>query len=332
MPDCIWIFLLGKGVFAGHAFFLFRGTQYLADWLTNLNVGVSRSASGFPIHDGFHTAFQSMKPQLKEYMASVAKHKITHIHCIGHSLGGALATICADWIRSAYNRSSYLYTYGSPRVGLQDFAAHCTHNLGSNKIFRVYHSTDIVPCIPIWPYYHTPYQTQDYWIHSPGFLPTPEYHDMAKYVKSVAGKPWPVLASLREQHTKFSILQWLKSQTVSGFTMKTLELLNRAIVYVLEKCWSGASWLVSKAATTSFTLLDRLAYILSHPNVTMRSASDLVISLINKILKMVGIIRKVKKEHLTREYIRNVLLLLQQKANAFARDALGKAMVSGRHI
>ncbi|MGN0920182.1 MAG: lipase family protein, partial [Cellvibrio sp.] len=223
--------LIGKGKYAGHAVFLFRGTQYLADWLTNLNVGVSRSVSGFPVHDGFHTAFQSMKPQLKEYMADVTKQKIINIHCVGHSLGGALATICADWIRSAYNRSPYLYTYGSPRVGLQDFAAHCTHNLGSKKIFRVYHSTDIVPCIPIWPYYHTPYQTQDYWIHSPGFLPTAEYHDMAKYVKSVTGKPWPVLASLREQHTKFSILQWLKSQTVSGFTMKTLELLNRAIVY-----------------------------------------------------------------------------------------------------
>ena len=54
--------LVGKGALQGHAVFLFRGTQYLADWLTNLNITVSRSASGQPIHDGFNLAFKSMEP------------------------------------------------------------------------------------------------------------------------------------------------------------------------------------------------------------------------------------------------------------------------------
>lgn len=50
---------------------LVRGTQYLADWLTNLNVGVSNSASGQKVHDGFNRAFHSMLPQLKPMIAQL---------------------------------------------------------------------------------------------------------------------------------------------------------------------------------------------------------------------------------------------------------------------
>ena len=69
--------LFGVGRYEGNAIFLFRGTQYLADWLTNGNIGVSRSASGFHSHDGFHSAFNSMKPQLSEFMAEVTKNNLS---------------------------------------------------------------------------------------------------------------------------------------------------------------------------------------------------------------------------------------------------------------
>lgn len=50
--------LLGKkGKLKGHAFIVFRGTQYLAEWLTNFNVSATRSESGHLVHDGFHQAF-----------------------------------------------------------------------------------------------------------------------------------------------------------------------------------------------------------------------------------------------------------------------------------
>lgn len=58
--------LLGKKKpLIGHAFIVFRGTQYLADWLTNGNLTTSRSESGFLVHDGFHSAFNTMKPRIK---------------------------------------------------------------------------------------------------------------------------------------------------------------------------------------------------------------------------------------------------------------------------
>ncbi|HEY7773609.1 MAG TPA: hypothetical protein VIC26_10535 [Marinagarivorans sp.] len=38
--------VIGQGIFKGHTFFVFRGTRYLGDWLTNFNVGTTRSAFG----------------------------------------------------------------------------------------------------------------------------------------------------------------------------------------------------------------------------------------------------------------------------------------------
>jgi len=103
--------LVGKGRYDRNAFMLFRGTQYLADWLTNFNISVSRSAGGQPVHDGFNVAFKSMRPKLTEFMNSLPKDKRVTVHCIGHSLGGALATVCADWIVSSYGVHLYVYTF-----------------------------------------------------------------------------------------------------------------------------------------------------------------------------------------------------------------------------
>jgi len=49
--------LIGQGKLKGEAVILFRGTQYLADWLSNVNVGTSSSIAGLPVHDGFNMAF-----------------------------------------------------------------------------------------------------------------------------------------------------------------------------------------------------------------------------------------------------------------------------------
>lgn len=82
--------LMGKKNLTGHAFVLFRGTQYLADWLTNLNLTLSPSASGQPVHDGFNKAFHSMLPQISAFVRALPAG--TRIHCLGHSLGGSPST------------------------------------------------------------------------------------------------------------------------------------------------------------------------------------------------------------------------------------------------
>ncbi|MCK4825736.1 lipase family protein, partial [bacterium] len=184
--------LIGKGILEGHVFIMFRGTKYLADWLTNMNVSTSSSSLGMPVHDGFNEAFKSMEPQLINFMGELKNYKVHTVNCIGHSLGGAIATICGEWVRMTYGRGTKIYTFGSPRVGLEAFSSYCTASVGASNIYRAYHKTDIVPCIPTWPFFHTPIpgSGRDYYLPSPGVIPMAEYHGMDKYIDSVRGKSW----------------------------------------------------------------------------------------------------------------------------------------------
>ncbi len=71
--------LIGQGQFKGHAFILFRGTKFLADWLTNFNASVSSSACGQPVHAGFNDTFNTMKRTIKEFIYSPAiAAKLSH--------------------------------------------------------------------------------------------------------------------------------------------------------------------------------------------------------------------------------------------------------------
>jgi len=325
--------LLGQGKLEGHAVILFRGTQYLADWLTNLNMMVSSSTTGQPLHDGFNKAFKSMVPDLTKFMSVVVKQNVHTVHCIGHSLGGALATICGDWVCSNYKRKPYIYSFGSPRVGLYTFASLCTSRVGAKRIFRAYHKTDIVPCIPIWPFIHTPASGRDYYLPSPGIVPMAEYHGMDHYINSVDGQSWSTLAGLREVgKDDKGIEHWLKNKGPVGITITSIEWLNQALLYVLKKCFDGAAWLASKAFSTSFTLMDQLAYILKKGINLADAVSSWVLYFIQKIMQVLGLNKVVKTADLSMQFIRSILLHLQQKINQYTQSVLSKVMVEGRAI
>ena len=69
-----------------------------------------------------------------------------------HSLGGALATLGANWIKAQYKVPVKLYTFGSPRVGHNPFAIQSETSL--NGIYRAVHRSDPVPMVPVWPFVH----------------------------------------------------------------------------------------------------------------------------------------------------------------------------------
>lgn len=77
----------------------------------------------------------------------------TMVHCIGHSLGGAIANLAAEWAANTLNKKVKLYTFGSPRVGFASggFANKLTTALLPENIHRVYHNNDPVPMIPTFP-------------------------------------------------------------------------------------------------------------------------------------------------------------------------------------
>ncbi|PCM44863.1 lipase family protein [Marinobacter sp. ANT_B65] len=166
-----------------------RGTRTAQDWLTNGNVGVSVGYNGSTVHAGFNDTFESMKPALERILTPrISNTGHGTVHCVGHSLGGALAGLAAEWVRIRYKKSVKLYTFGAPRVGLNGFAEKST--FGCEKIYRCTHGADPVPKVPLWPFTHAPNNGSEFRLdggqgiskhaHGMGLDANPGYRNTAK--------------------------------------------------------------------------------------------------------------------------------------------------------
>ncbi|CAM9543452.1 unnamed protein product [Ectocarpus fasciculatus] len=153
---------------------VFRGTQELTDWTTNLNMGL-RSArnewktdlEGCDLHRGFDDGVDTVwLPSSKNGMYQTIKNlynedgKNRKLYIAGHSLGGALATIAAARLSFVDDMNiAGIYTIGSPRVfdgmAARTFDAKMNHGTPlKDKYFRCRNNNDIVPRIPPYPYSH----------------------------------------------------------------------------------------------------------------------------------------------------------------------------------
>jgi hypothetical protein len=306
----------GKEKPNGHAVILFRGTESLADWLTNGNLMTSSTASGLSVHDGFHKAFKSMQIKISTLLGSLKN--IHTIHCVGHSLGGALATLCADWLKEQ-KKTAYLYTFGSPRTGLRPFAKNLTTKMNGN-IHRVYHRTDPVSVIPIWPYAHVPESGADYLLYSSGDFFNAKYHSIAKaYCPKVAGHSWDSLPTLREApKSDFTIMRWLKSKIKIVFSYNSIMSLNDALMFVLKQ----SGYVIPKTITNSLSLLDSMAYALKKGLTLAATAAKWIVLFVKKLLEILGVVKDVKADLLSKEFLRELLSRLQKKVTIEAEKAL----------
>ncbi|USD57256.1 MULTISPECIES: lipase family protein [Vibrio] len=139
----------GKGEFSDHLVLSFRGTEdNIGDKLADGNIGLKGSSNGQPAHAGFVNLFNSLRPQLTNFFSGRQAPKV--VHCVGHSLGGAIASLTADWIKAKYKYCVHLYTFGAPRVGLKSYALR-----NVDKSYRCTHGADPVTMIPLWPFTHS---------------------------------------------------------------------------------------------------------------------------------------------------------------------------------
>ncbi len=130
---------------------VFRGTDDLADWLVNLDCRTADTPHG-TIHKGFYEAYhttptpaQSLRSQI---LARLKERPPKHLWITGHSLGGALALVCAyDLIENETFQISGVLTFGQPMVAQPQLSNYLNQRLASRYTYFG-NGKDIVPRVP----------------------------------------------------------------------------------------------------------------------------------------------------------------------------------------
>lgn len=125
------------------------------DWITNFKFGQQRiypyegeSKSNARMHRGFVSAYFSVRESIHTYIKT---HTTPRIIVTGHSLGGALATLCAVDLQYNFPKQIQIetYTFGAPRVGNAGFRESFNRRLP--RSYRIIYGMDIVPALPrVW--------------------------------------------------------------------------------------------------------------------------------------------------------------------------------------
>jgi hypothetical protein len=135
-------FLEGAGVVS------FRGTlaTSLKNWIQDLHASKTAPYGNktFKVHKGFYDDYLSLRSQIVSQIKLLKRVYVT-----GHSLGAAMAQLCALDLRDSFPEMEIVavYSYGTPRVGDKDFVGYYESRIGAVS-WRVVHWRDIVPRLP----------------------------------------------------------------------------------------------------------------------------------------------------------------------------------------
>ncbi|HWU76940.1 MAG TPA: lipase family protein [Rhodanobacter sp.] len=304
-----------------------RGTAIKVDWLTNANVGLQRGPGGELVHAGFHQTWKSFSAEICRFLRG---RNPTVIHCVGHSLGGALATLNADYFSSIHAGEVKLYTFGSPRVGSSMFARSLESRVGVQNMFRTFHCADPVPMIPLFPFFHVPTADCSYQLGngSRGLFSFAAHSMEKSYVPGVGNDGWKALRArdVSNDH-KMNAQRWLEQASAgsSGIMMGStwaLAMICKALSWLLEKACLIAFTGLSASLSAGLTALDYLALMLAKGAELSVEISTYLTTIIAAIFRFLG--RTVAAgASLTLSFVRWVLNLLYQSLAIAASRALG---------
>ncbi|EKV02396.1 putative lipase [Leptolyngbya sp. PCC 7375] len=146
-------------------YIIFRGSDADRDWLTNLDFArwsavtgavidnkqldypavYGTSHSGVKMHSGFTKAYLAARSEIH---AVIRQSEMPRWLLTGHSLGGALAKLCAVDLQYNFSPdiSVEVYTFGAPRVGNKAFAE--SYNRRVPNTWRFVNGNDVVSGLP----------------------------------------------------------------------------------------------------------------------------------------------------------------------------------------
>lgn len=140
------------------ACFAFSGTYAKQQWYSNLKIdlvkpGALTTDQEVKVHGGYYEIYSSIRDELHTWW-SQNKHGKKALFITGHSLGGAISTLCAfDFVQGDHSNGDLYhplqivhYAMSSPRVGNVRFSE--VFDRVSPHSIRVYNTEDIVTSLP----------------------------------------------------------------------------------------------------------------------------------------------------------------------------------------
>ncbi|MEH6998107.1 MAG: lipase [Limnobacter sp.] len=312
-----------------------RGTTHCReDYGTDINAIPILGPTGHAIHKGFNTTFKSYVQQLNEFIRQQnLGFKPTAVHCMGHSLGGALANLnaaaCAE-----LGLNSYLYTVAAPRVGMVPYAEHLSKKMKAAHVYRVANEADVVTMLPTYPFVHSPYVHGTYLLEGGMLKINPMQHKLAIGYSSMVNGSWKQMQSLtqgKQQQLENSLypannkeagqFEQLAKMPGAMFSGRLLKLINKAIHDMLSRLGAQSLLSVGHYGTGAFTVLDQMAEILARYAQASHKQAKEVAGMLNAIMAYLG-----RSTHVLADAsvatIRWVFNLLHLSVNTMAKQAI----------
>ncbi|MBT1063886.1 lipase family protein [Bowmanella sp. Y26] len=310
----------------GESLITIKGTNSWADTKTDLKT-LPTNFNGHMTHRGFVQTFRSFEHHIDRYLDW---HSPSKIHLVGHSLGGALATLTAYHIAKRDSTKTCqikLYTFGAPRVGFTSFNQEVDKLIGKQNIYRVYHDADLVSMVPMLPFLHV--YSSDFsdgyhlnWITGRISVMA---HFMNNYISTVRGMEWGNLkGSISDLDTVKFLEGGISSGVLAGalgvamYSAPVLTMIAFALQYILKRTHKLG---IGRQLPSYATTLDAVAWLLYQGAMALKEISVWVQRLLNKILSVVGW-QPFPEQSLTVAFIRWVLGLLSSFVSRMARQAL----------
>ncbi|WP_269082177.1 lipase family protein [Thalassomonas actiniarum] len=296
----------------------FRGTVSCSDISTDVRATGSVGDNGSTVHAGFNTLFHTMKDELQAYFNHV--REISTIHCVGHSLGGALASLAADWFKHNFSHDIKLYTFGAPKVGYSNFALKTTNTLAQENIYRCSNGSDPIPMVPVWPFVHAPYNGYEYSLAG-GAIINPLAHTLKRYIKNAESENWDNFSKKRAFNSYNRVRlkpenSWQASPTVYWFIR-----LSEALVTLLRDVRAGLLNSIQNGIANGLNLYDQIAMVLAQVSFATPSFNGQLAGLLSHMLVFSGL-KAVEIGELSYEFIRWVFEKTLAVLNRVARQAL----------
>ena len=299
-----------------------RGTDTKYDWLTNIHSTWTAGPAGHSVHTGFNNTYESISGFVDRVLK---KFPNQHVHCVGHSLGGALANLFAARFTNA-GRSVSLYTFGSPRVGMNDLSAYLESKLQS-KIYRVYNKSDPVPLVPIYPFVHAPYTTGGMCVSGGSALYSVSAHSMKTYSSLVKTASWKSLSTTTAGLPLHAAVdKWLdlasENVRIPG-SSAALWLLSKILIGLVD----AARAVVGIATTIATSVADLIAALLLKAASLSKVVGERLMRWISLVMRYLGKKIVVTAKEVTRVFLNWLLELLLRPVLSLARRALDLTML-----